>query len=229
MDENCNTSPATPKHISTTKNKTLEIKKDFPFINNITITANGGNENLSTPAQKQGQIIIDPQPLKLNVETSTDWPTVTATFLVGIGSILITSMVGWLSFSTQRMQIRSNIANFRNKWGEDLREASAQFFALITLIKFEIDQDPQYLSKKDSNKLFSDLITAQAKIGLMLDKKQPYTEKITDLLNRSFDYLKANKETELTTAINDLHSAMNDVLEKTWGDIKEDLRGESNK
>ena len=171
MNENCSTSTATPSRISATSTKAIEVKKDFPLVNNITITANGSRESQPAPELKQGQIVIDPQPLKLSVETSTDWPTVTATFLVGIGSILITSMVGWLSFSSQRMQIRSNIANFRNKWGEDLREASAQFFALIALIKFEMDQDPEYLSKKDSNKLFSDLITAQAKIGLMLDKK----------------------------------------------------------
>lgn len=68
------------------------------------------------------------------------------------------------------MQIRSNIANFRNEWGEDLRDSSAQFFANIALIKFDMDQDADFLSKKESNKLFSDLVTAQVKIGLMLDK-----------------------------------------------------------
>lgn len=229
MNENCNTLTATPSRIAAMPTKAIEIKKDFPLVNNITITTNEGRESQPVPELKQGQIVINPQPLKLSVETSTDWPTVTATFLVGIGSILITSMVGWLSFSSQRMQIRSNIANFRNKWGEDLREASARFFALTALIKFEMDQDPEYLSKKDSNKLFSDLITAQATIGLMLDKKQPYTDKINDLLSRSFEYLKTHKSEELTTTINDLHSAMNDVLEKTWGDIKKDLRGHSNK
>ncbi|HET6720413.1 MAG TPA: hypothetical protein VFH22_12235, partial [Rhodocyclaceae bacterium] len=114
MNESCNASSGTKSNISVASAKTLEVRKDLPYVNNITITTNSGMESSAATESKHGQIIVNPQPLKLNIETSTDWPTVMATFLVGIGSILITSMVGWLSFSSQRMQIRSNIANFRN-------------------------------------------------------------------------------------------------------------------
>lgn len=96
MNENCNTSTTTPSHISATSTKSIGIKINSPLVNNITITANGGGGNQSALELKQGQIVIDPQPLKLSVETSTDWPTVIATFLVGIGSILIT-IHGWMA------------------------------------------------------------------------------------------------------------------------------------
>ncbi len=181
------------------------------------------------PKGKTSHIAVAPQPLKLTVETPTDWPTVLATLLVGIGSILITSMVGWLSYSSQRSQIRSNTANFRHKWGDDLREASAQFFATVALIKFELDGNAAFISQNESNKLFSDLVTAQFKIGLMLDKKQPYTVTILNLLSETIEHLKLNKPIDLNDTLNKLHDELNAVLEKTWADIKNDLKGKSKK
>ena len=169
------------------------------------------------------QIKIDPQPLKLSVDTATDWPTVIATMMVGVGSILTTLLVGWLSHANQRSQIRSATANFRHGWQVDLRQTTARFLSVVAKIHFEYDTNPEYSNSKEANKDYSDLIENQAMIELMLDTSKDYTPAIIGHLEKIIQMLRSRDVSGLTEQSNKLTSRVNKVLEQTWDDIRRDL------
>ncbi len=175
--------------------------------------------------QTESQILISPQPLNIKVDTPTDWPTVIATLIIGVGSVLTTLLVGWLSHVNQRSQIRSSIASFRQSWVSELRETSAKFLASAAQLHLDIDTDNEYLSKSESNGQYSELIMLQSKIGLMLDKKHDNSSRLESLSEEIIKNIKANDTEKLNASANEFHSLMRDNLENAWQQIKRDLAG----
>ena len=192
-----------------------------------TITINLPETTAQTCAKKEestaSTVVIQPEPLKLSIDTPTDWPAVSATALVGAGSILITYFVAKLTTETQKAQTKANIANFRHKWMEDLRDTTSQLLAKIAMLHYEIKDNPDFMSSSESNKPFGEVLQLEAKILLMLDKSKSYSRETNKLINSIKEALKAKKEDELEEAVNKLTNGMSDILEKAWQDIKDDL------
>ena len=172
---------------------------------------------------KHSTIVIQPEPLKLSVDTPTDWPAVSATALVGVGSILITYFVAKLTTETQKYQTKANIANFRHKWMEDLRETTSQLLAKIAILNYEIKDNPDYMNSSESNKPFGEILQLEAKILLMLDKSKSYSAETNKLINNIKKSLHDKNDNDLEDALNKLTNGMSDILEKAWQDIKDDL------
>lgn len=181
--------------------------------------------NSAAQSASQAVVMIEPQPLKLKIESSTDWPTVVATSLVGIGSILTTLFVGRLTYVNQRIQIQSATANFRNNWQIDLREAAAKFLSLLATINWEIESNPNFLAGSESNKIFGELIEKQSIIELMLDPTKSYAIEIRHLAGELMDLLRQKDIEKMSIVANKLIDKVNYVLEQTWVDIQKDLNG----
>lgn len=196
--------------------------------NSITLNfpSHGSLCNQLSTEKTQSQILVSPQPLKLSLENSTDWPPVIATFLVGIGSVMTTLLVGWLSAMNQRSQIRSNIATFRHKWLEDLREATSDFIALATRIHNELNDNPDYWETSQSTELFSQLVRLRAKIVLMLDAKKKYADELVELMNAAIEALRNHSEERINSSVNNLTEKAKEILELAWTDIKRDLQSQ---
>lgn len=196
--------------------------------NSITVNlpAPGHLCNQTMVEKSQNQILVSPQPLKIFVDNSTDWPPVIATFLVGIGSVMTTLLVGWLSAMNQRTQIRSNIATFRHKWLEELREATAEFVALMARMHNESKADPKFWELPESNELYSQAIRQHAKISLMLDAKKDYSKKLDDLMTKATEAIKSGHADKATEIVNSLIEEAREVLESAWTDIKRDLQSQ---
>ena len=175
----------------------------------------------------QGEIIVNPQPLKINLDTPTDWPIFFATLLVGVGSILITLLVGWLSSVNQRTQIESSIATFRHKWIEDLRESVSRFIALGAKIHYEQQINPNFLVSEKLNDIFSELMQTQAYILLMLDRKKAYTDELSNFMDEVVNGLRKNSEEDFLKNSESFANKASDVLELGWQDIKRDLKNRS--
>jgi hypothetical protein len=172
----------------------------------------------------RSEIALAPQPFKLSVETTTDWATVFATLLVGIGSTLTALLVGWLSYANQRSQIQSTITNFRHAWMVELRQALSRFVALAAKINYEIKHDADYLHKTESNGIYSELMQTHTSVLLMLDAEKQYTEDLGLLMKDIEDALRANDEEKFSESTARLTQKANSVLEGAWRDIKRDLR-----
>lgn len=171
------------------------------------------------PTIKHMNIIeSSPHPIKFSIETATDWPIVIATLIVGIGSVITTIFVARISYMNQKFQIRSNIASFRQKWQDELRNTTAEYFSHVT----QIHQNKKNNGQGVSPEINGELIRLHAKLELLFDKSK-YTE-IEKLIENVTD-LSLKGDDEFYNEINTLHYAINEVLEKAWEDIKNDLRG----
>ncbi|WP_421220124.1 hypothetical protein [Aeromonas jandaei] len=161
------------------------------------------------------------QPLKISVETATDWPIVIATLIVGFGSILTSAIVARISYINQRSQIRSNIAAFRQKWQEELRSASAEFFSCAMRVHYDITHANKTLTPEK----ISELTHCQVRMELMLDKNKDENKKIEQSIEKVLTLAQGIDSDAFTNEMNNLQILVSQTLEKAWVDIKNDLRG----
>jgi hypothetical protein len=170
-------------------------------------------------------LMIQPAPLRLEVNTSTDWAAVGATSLVGLGSIVTAAAVAYITRANQKSQNRAHTANLRQRWQEELRNAVSEYMGLIMLGQFvseRYDENSDEFREAELNHNV-ELMKVHSKILLMLDKKQKYSSEIEDLMKACTDHHVANDIDELAACLKKLRGHFRDVLEKTWGDIKSDL------
>jgi len=172
-------------------------------------------------------ITLSPQPLKLDVNTATDWPAVSATFFVGVTGALVALAVGGMAYLGQRSQVRAATANFRHDWQKELRGLVAKFISVAARIHYELESNPDYLSSSESNSEYSQLIETHAKIEMMLDRSKPYAKEISKISSRLIDAVKNHQVNQISLLSSDLLDVANGVLEQTWQDIRNDLRGKN--
>lgn len=161
---------------------------------------------------------ISGQPIQLKVDTSTDWPTVGATITVGIGSILVALAVAYLTRKSQQDQTRAAKANFRNQWQITLRNALGEFISHIAIIKFSE-------TSQDKTPSLHELVRLHATIVLMLDKAKPHTQDLIKALEKAVTHATKKDVEDLSEVLDELRTLGNDILEKAWQDIQNDIDG----
>lgn len=161
-----------------------------------------------TDESQQKTVTIHPQSIKVELTTQTDWPMLGSGLTIGLISIIATITAALFTYKIQRHQIHSKIADIRQKWLEDLRNAMADFCEHETILMNEIldsfkDQGKNYLAETESTRTFSAMVKAQKKIIYMLDVKEGKdTEKrlvqtskdMVELLRNTFPRLSEGKE-----------------------------------
>jgi len=181
------------------------------------------------PVQNGIAITLSPEPIKLVVDTSTDWPMVISTAGVGLGSALIALAVGILSSRSQKRQVQSATANIRKEWQGQLRDAISKLVGTVTYISEELDADEGFRQTAESKEAYREMVEAQALIHLLLDRKKDSTGRIValtrDLVNETWD----NDRSRVSEFMQKLISESIDVLEQAWKDIRNDLNGTTEK
>lgn len=192
----------------------------------ISLTNNGALELKHEKQQNTTEAIINvvennSQPLRVSLETSTDWPIFIATLIVGLGSILTSIIVARISYINQRSQIRSNIATFRQKWQEELRSAATDFFSCAMRVHYDKTHNNQLLTPEK----ISELTRYQVRMEFLLDRKKDNNKEIERSIARVLDLSQSTDTSAFTNEINNLQILVCNTLEKAWVDIKNDLHG----
>lgn len=198
-----------------------------PLPPNVAIPKNAENVNTNTitlhlpiPASAAGvrsELSGISQPFKVEVDTPTDWPSVTATLLVGVA-------VAYFAWVSQRSQIRSSTAGYRHTWLQALRDAVLKFIAATSEINYKLKADPQFSAKPESDEIFRQLVTAQGAIHLMLDKKKRYTVEIEQAMLEVRNAIRAVDEDRIERAVVQFTNKAQEVLELAWQDMRRDLQ-----
>ncbi|WP_406834039.1 hypothetical protein [Pseudomonas asiatica] len=174
-------------------------------------------------AETKAEVLKSPEVLTVKLESETDWPVVVATALIGIASILATFLVGYFAYRVQQNQIKATAANFRHEWRSVLREKVAEYISKIAVIHYKVARDANYFDSVESDSEYGEVLRVQASISLMLnDKKQPERE-LVELMSACDEILKSGKMDELTSEVNKLGMKANEVLDKAWLKMKEDV------
>ncbi len=221
--ENCNQNLVKPTTLAQKNGNTLKPTNE----NNINISLCGSDSNPSVYRNEntigQQSIAINPNPINLNIKTETDWPTIA----VGAGSVITALFIAYFSHKTQKNQVKANIATIRAKWIEDLREIASKFIETTSLIINKIQDDEKWFKTEESTNLYSNLVYAQTKISLMLDKSKEKNKETIRTTETIIELIKSHEErstiSEIGQEASKFEKQISEALEKGWQDIKQDL------
>lgn len=163
-------------------------------------------------------------PISVRLESPTDWPTIIATLAVGLGSLLTSLVVGYLSHQNQKAQVRSSIATLRSIWIKELRQLTGEFIGLASRIGRSLQSDPSHLHSQEGRNELSKLFEVASQIELMLDPLKQETKDASAKMSEIVDRLHQGKFSTANTLLNALKDNLSAILEKGWRDVKEDLR-----
>lgn len=188
-------------------------------------------QHISLPLQQQQAlkpIIImqgaAQQPIRIALETPTDWPTVIATLAVGVGSILTSLIVAYLTHQNQKSQVRSSIAVLRSAWIKELRHSSSEFIGLALRIGYALQKVTSYLETFEGAQDLSRLFQVQSEINLMLDPDKPESQSTASKMDCIVDSLRKKNFTTTDSLLKDFRNDISEKLENAWIKLKEDLR-----
>ncbi|GIB53764.1 hypothetical protein VCSRO187_3618 [Vibrio cholerae] len=155
-----------------------------------------------------------------------DYDALLVTGAIGLGSILTSIAVVWISRRNQKSQSREKIAELRQAWIADLRENMSQFISIAYFVAVNGRQDKDYHLTDDANENYRALFYYRSKILLMLDAEKEYTKILKSLMQDVTSNV-GKKDTEslknLGSYAKALEQQCQSVLEKAWNDIKSDL------
>ncbi len=194
---------------------------------------NNNNITLSFPQQQLPQacgdnvkaITLQPQPIKLQVDTSTDWPLVGATFISGFSGAMVALAVGLMAYFGSRNQVRSSRAEFRRIWQHEFKEFMGKFITRSVRIQYELRNNKNYFGSSESGQFFDDLVESKVRVDLMLDNSDKKFNEVKRLMSLLLNVIGDEKSDDIGNIINDLRAEANIIVEKTWVDIRKDING----
>ncbi len=191
--------------------------------NVVTVNVNDQRPSAACQGASSQVVQLAPQPIKVEVDTSTDWAIVA----VGVAGILSSVVIARYTSRIQTNQIKSNIANLRQRWIEDLRECASRFIERMTYIYNRINDHEDYLKSPESTEAFSSMLSAQTKLSLMLDTKHARNRNIIKLSSELIHCVKKHgkdaQDGEIAEKGEEFEALVREALEEAWGDIKRDL------
>lgn len=206
--------------------KALANQSSTPKTGDVHTTINQPKQ-AAVSSSVQGTQIAVTQPLKLDISSSTDWPIV----LVGLASILSSIVIARYTSRIQANQIKSNIANLRQRWIEDLRECASKFMESATYIHNKMSDHEDYLERPESTDSYSSMLSSQIKLSLMLDLKHDRNKAAIKISEEIIDSVKIRSFSDRQRAIGkhgpSFENLIRDILEDAWLDIQSDLMAHS--
>jgi hypothetical protein len=202
-----------------------------------------GHTDVSLSGSTKTELLIDPRPISLKVNTETDVWAVSATFLVGLGGIALAGVVGWFTYQSGKQAAAATLnsakqaaaakaAELRNDWMNRLRIEAADFFAAAVDISIvfhmaKISMREGFGKLPEDHPLFTKFHKHKAVIWMMFDGGNPKFVKVLAQLQVVADAVGSEKSEayEVTSAATSFLAEMGAVLELAWQDIKDDLYG----
>ena len=159
------------------------------------------------------------------LSVTPDWPSIIVTGMIGLGSILTSIAVAYITYSNQKTQNRAKQAELRQEWLKEARDTVSSIISLCHVIKVRCKTDKAFIRGQDYFDLHQELLSYRSKITLMLDSEKESTKNLLSILADLIDSVtKINVERdEMKAYMFAFEELANDILEKAWRDIKRDL------
>jgi hypothetical protein len=162
-------------------------------------------------------------PIKIHIDTDTDWATVSPS----IAGVIVTILVAWLTLRLQRKQTAANLSTLRQQWMSELRTVSSEYVQLLFKNALRVEAKPGYLSSEEFIELHELIAITGTRFEMLLSRDDSDTKPIFDMETKIIDALhnlKAGEECDfILTMINDFKKLIRAELESAWADIKSDV------
>jgi len=180
---------------------------------------------LTSYNQKTGafQNVVTPEPISIKLDSGTD-PGV---ILIGLGGILSSIVIAVFTYRIQRNQIKSNVAQLRHHWRNELRDCSSEFLQKISSIAYGVAMDKDFIDSSERAELLSSALRLQIKMNLLISKDGALERGIAEISQevlisiRNLEYSE-NPEPIFKSMIQ-LEDMVKSQLEKAWSHIQDDL------
>lgn len=184
-------------------------------------------EQIETPGKGHDPVtqILLPTNLKIDLNTPTDFWVVGSNGLVGFAGILTAIVVARITRKNQLSQNRVNQATLRQKWQERFAEASARYLSIVNQIAIEavLETNDPNERKMHVAKRLPDLLYWHEVIAVMLDLERDYAKDALKVMSELTDNLRNVNLKGLGKSRNALRKSFNQIHEKAWQDIRNDL------
>ena len=161
----------------------------------------------------------------LVLSITPDWPSIIVTGMIGLGSILTSIAVAYVTYSNQKTQNRAKQAELRQEWLKEARDTISSIISLCHVIKVRCKADKSFVRGQDYFDLHQELLSYRSKITLMLDPKKESTQILLAILADLIGTVtKINAERdEMKAYMYVFEDLANGILEQAWQDIRRDL------
>ena len=161
-------------------------------------------------------------PLNVHLDTDTDWAIV----LPSVASIVVASVVAWLTVKIQRTQINANLSNFRQQWMVELRDCASQYLRALFSMSMRISTQKDFRSEPRYFELHEEIAALTCKFEMLLSRNDAQTEKIFELdagLLDDINNLEFDSDPQVCIdKINEMKQLLRNELESAWQDVKSD-------
>ncbi len=169
-------------------------------------------------------VISDPdRPLKIHVDSDTDWATVTPS----AAGVVVALIVAWLTVRVQRNQISANISTFRHQWMVELRACASEYLQAIVTQSVKNEGDKDFLGSSENFEMYRRTTILTLQFEMLLSRDDAATQKIFELDNRITKKLFEMRPGDDAQPIIDLVNEMKDLLrlelEEAWIDVQRDV------
>jgi hypothetical protein len=211
-----------------------DLKSSSPITQSLAATGQSRSTENSFPPNSairpnvRAEIAIPPQPIKLQVDTSTDWfAAVVTPIMVGLSAALI----AWVNQrnsirsteASQKNQLRSTTATFRQTWSNDFRTFGAEYIAQGTRLMYKSFEKPGFVQTPEADDFLSRMAVARASIRMMLDPGKTYTSDITKIMDATTDAIFAEQHDEVEKQLGLFVDKVQEIREVAWKDMRRDL------
>jgi hypothetical protein len=157
------------------------------------------------------------QPLKIEMNSPTDWVTAVATpIAIAIAGVFF----AWMN---QRAQIRSSIATIRSEWLRELRTESIGY-ATAAIALSNACTTTSFFGSAAAIPYTEQVARHRAAIRLMLDPTKPYNQDMLAAMKGIADAIFAHDDTAFAKCLTEFIDSSRTVLESAWQDIRRDLK-----
>lgn len=166
--------------------------------------------------------ITTAEPIVLSI--NPDWPSIIVTGAIGLGSVLTSIGVVYVSKMNQKTQNKAKSAELRHAWTEELRESLSSFDSIATVVHFKITTQPDFPQSDEFTRLIGELSLHHNKILLMLDENKEITIMLKHVLRDVMRNILKVDGSEAFRQFMDIKQALGrQILENAWSDIKNEL------
>lgn len=169
------------------------------------------------------QNIITPEPIQIKVDSGTDPGVV----MIGIGGIISSLVIAIFTYRIQRNQIKSNLAQLRHHWRNELRDCSSEFIQKVASVATDTVLNKEYTNAIERADLLSSALRLQIKINLLISKdgalERGISEISQEVLNGARFLQYGESPQDVFKLMLQLEDMVKNQLEKSWGHIQDDL------
>lgn len=163
------------------------------------------------------------KPLKIHIDTDTDWATITPS----AAGVIVALIVAWLTARFQKHQISANLSNFRHQWMVELRSCTSEYLQCIITRAVKMQSEAGFIGSPADFELYRRITVLTLQFEMLLSRDDQSTQEIFEIDNQIMSTLFTMKPNDdagpVIDLVNQMKGLLRTELENAWNDVQRDV------